>query len=239
MNTLKSAKLLTGVIAFLGLVGCSIQASVATGDGPKEDQKETRLEIPKNAKTMVVGGGCFWCMESLFDPLKGVISAENGYAGGDRPNVSYEQVSMGNSGHAEVIKITYDPAQVSEEDLLKLFFTAHDPTTLDRQGPDSGSQYRSVIFYASPAEKALAEKVIKEVTDAKLWRNPIVTSVEPLKNYTRAEEYHQNYYEKYEKATPEERSHMNAGYCAAIIEPHVREWRKKLSDKLKKPGSGG
>lgn len=194
------------------------------------------MEIPKGAKTMVVGGGCFWCMESLFDPLKGVIEAENGYAGGEPAGVSYEQVCSGQTGHAEVIKVTFDPKQVSEEDLLKLFFTAHDPTTLNRQGPDSGTQYRSVIFYSSPEEKALAEKVIKEVADAKLWPRPIVTSVEPLKNYTRAEEYHQNYYEKYEKATPEERSHMNAGYCAAIIEPHVREWRKKLADKLKKPG---
>lgn len=239
MNKVISIQVLAGFLVLLGVGGCQVETQIVSGQGVKEPQKETRLEIPKNAKTMVVGGGCFWCMESLFDPLKGVIEAENGYAGGDPAGASYEQVSMGNTGHAEVIKVTFDPSQVSEEDLLKLFFTAHDPTTLNRQGPDSGTQYRSVIFYASPEEKALAEKVIKEVTDAKLWRNRIVTTVEPLKNYTRAEEYHQNYYEKYEKATPEERSHMNAGYCAAIIEPHVREWRKKLADKLKKPGSGG
>lgn len=188
----------------------------------------------KNVKTLVVGGGCFWCIEALFDDLKGVISAESGYAGGDKANVSYREVCSGTTGHAEVVKVTYDASQVSADDLLRLFFAAHDPTTLNRQGPDAGTQYRSVIFYSTAEEKARAERIRKEIGDAKIWKNPIVTTVEPLKNYTRAEEYHQDYFVKFEKADPATQATMNAGYCRAIIEPKVREFRKKYADKLKK-----
>jgi peptide-methionine (S)-S-oxide reductase len=193
-------------------------------------------QVPAGAKSLVIAGGCFWCIEVLFDELKGVHYAENGYAGGQKPNVTYEEVCMGTTGHAEVIKVVYDPKQVSGEDLLRLFFAVHDPTTLNRQGPDSGTQYRSAIFYSNDEEKAMAEKIRTEIAREKIWPNPIVTTIEPLKNYTRAEEYHQDYFAKFEKASTTQRMGMNAGYCSAIIEPKVRKFREKYAEKLKKKG---
>jgi peptide-methionine (S)-S-oxide reductase len=184
-------------------------------------------------KTLVVGGGCFWCIEPLFEMVKGVNDVESGYAGGERPNPTYEQVCTGVSGHAEVIKITYDPKKISEHDLLTLFFTMHDPTTKDRQGPDAGPQYRSVVFYETPEQKVLAEKVIAEITKAKLWPNKIVTTIEPLRNYTTAEDEHQDYYKKYESADTIKRMGMNAGYCRVVIEPKVRKFRDKYKHLLK------
>lgn len=183
--------------------------------------------VPKGAAELVVGGGCFWCVEAVLEDLKGVYAVESGYAGGPA-NASYSNMGRG----AEVVKVFFDPKKVSAEDLLRAFFVSHDPTTLNRQGPDIGTQYRSVVFYANEAEKARAKKIIGEV--AKVYSNPIVTTLEPLKNYVRAEEYHQNYYQKFEKATPEQRASMNAGYCTAIIEPKVRKFREKYFEKLKK-----
>lgn len=198
------------------------------------EMQEPRVVLPKGAKSIVVAGGCFWCIEALFDELQGVYWAENGYAGGDDPNPTYNKVLSGGTGHAEAVKIVYDPMQVSGEDLLRYFFALHDPTTLNRQGPDSGPQYRSAIFYANDEEREVAEKIRKEIADSKLWQNPIVTTIEPLKNYKMAEAYHQDYFVKYEKASPAERLNMNAGYCSAIIEPKVRKFREKFADKLKK-----
>jgi methionine-S-sulfoxide reductase len=183
--------------------------------------------VPKGAAELVVGGGCFWCVEAVLEDLKGVYAVESGYAGGPA-NASYSNMGRG----AEVVKVFYDSKKVSAEDLLRAFFVSHDPTTLNRQGPDTGTQYRSVVFYASEAERARARKIIGEV--AKVYSNPIVTTLEPLKNYVRAEEYHQNYYQKFEKATPEQRASMNAGYCTAIIEPKVRKFRERYFEKLKK-----
>jgi peptide-methionine (S)-S-oxide reductase len=194
----------------------------------------SRDKAPEGAQSLVVAGGCFWCIEVLFDELKGVYFAENGYAGGSTANPTYEQVLSGRTGHAEVIKIVFDPKQITAADLLRYFFVLHDPTTLNRQGNDVGTQYRSAIFYANAQEKALAEKIKKEISDQKVWNSPIVTTIEPLKNYARAEEYHQDYYAKYEKATPAERMKMNVGYCNAIIEPKVRKFREKFASKLKK-----
>ncbi|MCX7799248.1 MAG: peptide-methionine (S)-S-oxide reductase MsrA [Fimbriimonadales bacterium] len=189
-------------------------------------------ERPKH-ETLVVGGGCFWCLEAMFDELQGVVSAESGYAGGDRAGVTYEEVCTGTTGHAEVVRIEFDPKAVSREDLLRLFFTLHDPTQLNRQGPDYGPQYRSVVFYANEEEKRLAEKVRDEIAKARIWPRPIVTTLEPLRNYTRAEEYHQDYFRKFESASPAQRLRMNAGYCAAVIEPKVREFRRKHEARLK------
>lgn len=200
------------------------------------EMQEPRVVLPKGAKAIVVAGGCFWCIEALFDELKGVYWAENGYAGGDDPNPTYNKVISGNTGHAEAVKIVFDPMQVSAEDLLRYFFALHDPTTLNRQGPDSGPQYRSAIFYANDEERQLAERIKKEISDSKLWQNPIVTVIEPLKNYKIAEAYHQDYFVKYERASPAERLNMNAGYCSAIIEPKVRKFREKFAAKLKKSG---
>lgn len=190
---------------------------------------------PQSPKTeaVVVGGGCFWCLEAMFDELRGVVSAESGYAGGDRAGVTYEEVCSGNTGHAEVVRIVFDPRVVSREDLLRLFFTLHDPTQLNRQGPDYGTQYRSVVFYANDEERRVAERVRDEIARAKIWPRPIVTTIEPLRNYTRAEEYHQDYFAKFEKAPASQRMRMNAGYCSTVIEPKVLEFRKKFAERLK------
>lgn len=188
---------------------------------------------PPQTQSLVLGAGCFWCYEPIFERLKGVTDVEVGYAGGARPNPSYEQVSTGATGHAEVYKVTYDPKVISEEDLLHVFFTVHDPTQKDRQGNDVGTQYRSAIFYANEAEKARAEKVLKEVDAEKIFNRPIVTTLEPLNNYSRAEEYHQNYWEKYEKASAYEKMKMNAGYCNAIVTPKVLKYRQKFAHLMK------
>ncbi len=211
------------------LLGCAPTIAQAT-QAPIKD-----APVPKDATTLVVGGGCFWCVEAILEDLKGVYAVESGYAGGARPNPTYEQVLRGNTGHAEVVKVFFDSKVVSAEDLLRVFFLTHDPTTLNRQGPDSGTQYRSVVFYSNEEEKQRAEKIKAEMKS--VYKNPVVTTIEPLKNYTRAEEYHQNYFAKYEQATPAERARMNAGYCAAIIEPKVRKFREQYMDRLKKTPS--
>lgn len=182
---------------------------------------------------MVLGGGCFWCLEPLFERLKGVSKVEVGYAGGKSAQTTYEEVSTGRTGHAEVIKLWYDPKTISGDDLLRVFFTIHNPTTLNRQGPDSGTQYRSVVFYETEAEKARAERVIGEIAAQKLWPDKIVTTLEPLSNYVRGEEYHQDYYQKFDTASPAEKAGMNAGYCQIIISPKIAEFRKKFAHLLK------
>lgn len=219
-NLLGFAALTTAVAGCAPTVAVASQAKIK--DAP----------VPANASSLVVGGGCFWCVEVILEELKGVYAVESGYAGGRSANVTYDQVLTGQTGHAEVVKVFFDPKVISAEDILHVFMVTHDPTTLNRQGPDSGTQYRSVIFYTNQDEKSLAEKIKAEMKS--VYKDPIVTTIEPLKNYARAEEYHQNYFAKYEKATPAERSRMNAGYCAAIIEPKVRKFREKYINKLKK-----
>lgn len=214
------------IVAKLLLVALGVAALMTSTEGQAK---------PKPTETLVVAGGCFWCLEVIFEELKGVETVESGYAGGPRPNPTYEQVSTGSTGHAEVIKITFRPDEISARDLLQIFFTIHDPTTLNRQGPDTGTQYRSAIFFRDAAEKQLALDVIKDIEKEKIWPGKIVTTVEPLLNYTRAEDYHQDYYAKYEKASPAERMKMNAGYCAAVIEPKVQKFREKFR-KFRKGG---
>lgn len=220
-------KTVFGVLAFgYAISGCAPTIAEASQVKIKD------APVPSDAKSLVVGGGCFWCVEAVLEDLKGVYAVESGYAGGKSPNATYDQVLSGQTGHAEVVKVFFDPKVISAADILHVFMVTHDPTTLNRQGPDEGTQYRSVIFYSNSVEKALAEKIKVEMKS--VYRDPIVTTLEPLKNYARAEEYHQNYFAKYEKATPAERSRMNAGYCAAIIEPKVRKFREKYITKLKK-----
>jgi peptide-methionine (S)-S-oxide reductase len=221
------------------VIGAAVAVSLAIWLTRQEGNRQVmseihKTQIPADAKSLYVAGGCFWCIEAQFEDLKGVYEVESGYAGGTMKNPTYEDVCTGTTGHAEVVRIYYNPKEVSAEDLLHIFFTAHDPTTLNRQGPDVGTQYRSAIFYTTEEEKMLAEKVRSEVERERIWTNPIVTSIEPLKNYTKAEEYHQNYFEKYENATSAERARMNGGYCAAVIEPKVAKFRAKYRDKLKK-----
>ncbi len=171
-----------------------------------------------------LAGGCFWCLEAVFDELKGVISVESGYAGGHVPNPSYQAVCTGMTGHAEVVQVTFDPSVVSYEDLLRVFFTIHDPTTLNRQGADVGTQYRSAIFTHDDAQRAAAEDVIREIGESKLWADPIVTEVKPLDKFYVAENYHQEYFVH----------NPNQPYCRVVIEPKVAKFRKHFVDRLKK-----
>ncbi len=173
-----------------------------------------------------LGGGCFWCLEAVFDDLKGVLSVESGYMGGPRPNPTYEQVCTGVSGHAEVIQITFDPAVVTFKEILEVFFVIHDPTTLNRQGNDAGTQYRSAIFYHSPEQKAASEQVIANLGGAGLWRDPIVTEVTPTSVFYIAEDYHQEYFAR----------NPGAGYCQFVVAPKVAKFRKHFLSKLKKAG---
>lgn len=183
--------------------------------------------------SLVLAGGCFWCVEGVLEQLKGVDSVVSGYAGGKTKNPTYKEVCTGATGHAEAVKVTFDPTVISARDLLRIFFTVHDPTTLNRQGNDVGTQYRSAVFYRNEAEKALAQDVMREVAAAKIWKDPIVTTLEPLTEFYVAEEYHQDYFAKFEKASAAERSTMNAGYCQVVIAPKVLEFRKKFASRLK------
>lgn len=182
-------------------------------------------EIPVSKyEVATLGGGCFWCTEAVFDDLKGVISVESGYSGGTVANPSYEQVCTGRTGHAEVVQVTFDPEVISYEDILRIFFTVHDPTTLNRQGNDVGTQYRSVIFYQSDGQKKAAENVMKEIGEKKLWDDPIVTELSPFTAFYKAEDYHQEYFA----------NNPNQGYCRVVIAPKVAKFRKHYNDRLKK-----
>ena len=172
-----------------------------------------------------LAGGCFWCLEAAFQDLKGVERVHSGYAGGRVANPSYEQVCTGTTGHAEVVQITFDPQVVSFDDLLHVFFTIHDPTTLNRQGVDVGTQYRSAIFYHTADQKAAAERVIAELQSEHVWDDPIVTELKPLEAFYPAEEYHRDYF----------RRNPTQGYCSAVIAPKVAKVRKLFLDKLKQP----
>lgn len=175
-------------------------------------------------ETATLGAGCFWCVEAIFQQLQGVQSVVSGYAGGTVENPTYKQVCTGTSGHAEVVQITFDPAMISYEDLLYVFWRTHDPTTLNRQGVDVGTQYRSVIFYHSEAQKAAAEKSKQETETSDLWQDPIVTEIVPFHNVYPAEEYHQDYY----------RLNSNQPYCRFVIDPKVRKFKKEFQDKLQR-----
>ncbi len=177
-----------------------------------------------NSRVATLAGGCFWCLEAIYDELKGVVSVESGYAGGSVPNPSYELVCTGKTGHAESVRITYDPAIISYRDLLDVFFAIHDPTTLNRQGADVGTQYRSVIFYHTPEQKAEAEQVMAEITAAHLWPKPLVTEVVPFQNFYVAEDYHQEYF----------RRNPGQGYCRLVIAPKVAKFRQHYLERLKK-----
>ncbi|MEW5959037.1 MAG: peptide-methionine (S)-S-oxide reductase MsrA [Chloroflexota bacterium] len=179
--------------------------------------------MSKKLETATFGGGCFWCVEAVFQDLKGVERVVSGYSGGAVEKPTYQAVCTGATGHAEVVQITYDPAVIAYEDLLYVFWRTHDPTTLNRQGADIGSQYRSVIFYHNAEQKAIAEKSRQETDASGLWPNPIVTDISPLHNFYPAEDYHQNYFQE----------NPHQPYCQFVIDPKVRKFRKEFQDKLK------
>jgi len=179
-------------------------------------------EAAKEVATLA--GGCFWCLEAVFDDLKGVESVESGYMGGRTANPTYEQVCSGETGHAEVVRVTYDPKVVSFREVLEVFFVIHDPTTLNRQGNDVGTQYRSAIFYDSPQQKSAAEQVIADLNAASVYDDPIVTEVAPASRFYVAEDFHQEYFRR-NPAQP---------YCAYVVRPKVAKFRKRFLEKLKK-----
>lgn len=170
-----------------------------------------------------LGGGCFWCLEAVFEQLVGVEKVVSGYTGGQVTDPTYHQVCSGRTGHAEVVQVTFDPNAVSYREILDVFFATHDPTTKNRQGADVGTQYRSAIFYHSPAQKEIAERRIAELNAEQIWPAPIVTEVVPLEKFYPAEEYHQGYY----RENPEQ------GYCMAVISPKVAKFRKQFTAKLR------
>jgi peptide-methionine (S)-S-oxide reductase len=175
------------------------------------------------SQTIVLGGGCFWCTEAVYVKVKGVTDVESGYSNGHVERPSYEQVCAGDTGHNEVVKLTYDPAQISLRQILEIFFVIHDPTTLNRQGADSGTQYRSGIYYTTPEQQQVAQDFIAQAAQDKLFGKPIVTEVLPLSNYWPAEEYHQDFFEK----------NPYQGYCMAVAGPKVAKFRKTFAQLVK------
>lgn len=180
---------------------------------------------PQNGRELAtLGGGCFWCLEAVYLELKGVDQVVSGYAGGAEPNPTYYEVCEGSTGHAEIVQLTFDPHVISFKDILQVFFTIHDPTTLNRQGADIGTQYRSVIFYHNQEQKRLAEETIQEITAAQVWDAPIVTEISPLPEFYRAEDYHQDYFQ----------NNMFQPYCQYVIMPKIAKLRKYFVEKLRR-----
>lgn len=217
---MKRHLLLSIALAFAFLYGCA-----------QEDRQESRQEQQtqnfKNntMKEAIFGGGCFWCTEAIFDRTKGVHKVEPGYAGGERKNPTYEQVASGATGHAEVVKVTYNPDEISYNDLLLIFFKTHDPTTLNRQGADVGPQYRSAVFYTDEEQKRMAEEMIQKLEKEQVWKDPIVTEVSPAKNFTVAEDYHHDYYENNKNGNP---------YCQVVINPKLNKFKAQFQEFYKK-----
>jgi peptide-methionine (S)-S-oxide reductase len=189
-----------------------------------EDKASTNNTTATNIDTATFGAGCFWCVEAVFQRLNGVISIESGYSGGSIKNPAYREVCMGTTGHAEVCRILFDKTKVSFDELLEVFWKTHDPTTLNQQGNDIGTQYRSVVFYHNDEQKKLAEKYKEEINKSGAYPNPIVTEISPLINYYKAEDYHQNYFNQ----------NGQEGYCRYVIQPKVEKFEKIFKNKLKK-----
>lgn len=184
--------------------------------------------MTNNPEIATLAGGCFWCLEAVFSELNGVLHVQSGYSGGHVENPTYEQVCRGDTGHAESVQISFDPAVISYRDLLQVFFAIHDPTTLNRQGPDIGTQYRSAIFYHNEEQRRIAEDVIADLTRQQIWEQPIVTEVTPFKAFYPAEDYHREYFAR----------HPDQPYCQAVVAPKVAKFRKQFQNRLKKANTG-
>ena len=179
--------------------------------------------MSKTTETATLASGCFWCSEAVFSIIRGVENVEPGYTGGSKPNPTYEEVSTGTTGHAEAVQLTFDPKVISFKEILEIFFATHDPTTLNRQGGDVGTQYRSVIFYHDQTQKAIAEATIEELNKEEIWDKPIVTKIEPFKAFYKAEDYHKDYYKK----------HPESAYCQQVITPKIAKLQQRYYTKLK------
>ncbi|MBC7440271.1 MAG: peptide-methionine (S)-S-oxide reductase MsrA [Flavobacterium sp.] len=186
--------------------------------------QKTEVKSTLNLDTITLGGGCYWCVEAVYQQLDGVTSVVSGFSGGKTINPTYEEVCTGNTGHAEVVQITYDKSKTNLDKILKVFFTVHDPTTLNRQGEDEGTQYRSVIFYKNEVQKQVAQTIITALKKGKVYKDPIVTIIEPLNKFYAAKEYHQNYFNK----------NKNQPYCQMVIQPKLEKFEKIFKDILKK-----
>ncbi len=205
------------------LLGSLVLSSNLKDPADMSKQENQTVAFSQGKEVVTLGGGCFWCIAAVFEELHGVEQVESGYSGGWVDDPSYEQVCTGTTGHAEVVQVTFDPKTISLKKILEVFFTVHDPTTLNRQGADIGTQYRSVIFYLSEEQNTLAEEVIREIQKAKLWKAPIVTELVPFKAFYKAEDYHQEYYKK----------NPGQAYCRIVIEPKIKKFREHYKDKLK------
>ena len=182
--------------------------------------------MAKHLETITLGGGCFWCIEAVYEQVEGVVSVESGYCNGHVKKPSYEQVCTGETGHAEVVRVTFDPARIGLHQLLEIFFVVHDPTTPDRQGNDIGTQYRSGIYYESAEHERIASDVLSELAQSGAYQAPIVTELAPLANYSRAEDYHQHYFAQ----------HPEQGYCSFVVAPKVEKFRKTFSRHVRQGG---
>ena len=190
---------------------------MSTETNPLAESKDNLFQ------TAYIGGGCFWCMEAVYKELKGIVKVESGYAGGKTTNPSYKEVCSGTTGHAEIIKLTYDPSVITYKDVIDIFWHVHNPTTLNKQGNDQGTQYRSVIFYESETEKQIAEKSMLEAQVQKVWTDPIVTEITPLQKFYLGEDYHQDYFA----------NNPNQSYCVYVVSPKVEKFRKEYKELLK------
>ena len=219
------ALLVAGAMTAMSMA-CNPTHSAESGPNPTKPREEpvADTETPTNLKTATFGAGCFWCIEAVFQELKGVKKVVSGYTGGKVANPTYQQVCNGDTGHAEVAQITYDPSEITFPELLEVFWKTHDPTTLNRQGNDSGTQYRSAIFTHDDDQKKLAEDYKAKLNASGAFNKPIVTEIVPLTKFYPAEGYHQNYY----------RQNSNAGYCQFVIVPKLEKFRAVFHDKLKK-----
>lgn len=227
---LNKVRLVIGAAGFAGAIVGSIGALTQSKDntsGAKKGSKAVEhavVDVPAGREVATIAGGCFWCTEAVFKELKGVDKVTSGYAGGHVPKPTYRAVCDGTTGHAEALQIIFDPKTITYKDILRIFFTTHDPTTLNRQGADSGTQYRSAIFTHNDGQKKAAQEVIKEVTAEKLYSNKIVTEVTAFTNFYAAEDYHQDYYAQ----------NSDQNYCRVVIAPKVAKFREKYREKLKK-----
>ncbi|ALJ01238.1 peptide-methionine (S)-S-oxide reductase MsrA [Rufibacter tibetensis] len=215
--------LLFAFILLFGFTSCAQSRKEKAATTPSASATQQNQKVPDSLAVATFAGGCFWCTEEAAEKLRGVYDVVSGYTGGSTKNPTYEQVSSGLTGHAEAVQITYDPKTVTYETLLEAFFAAHDPTTLNRQGPDEGTQYRSAIFYRTPEEKAMIDAYIKKLNTARAFQAPIVTEVAALKEFYPAEEEHQDFY----------RNNPNNPYMRAVSTPKVEKFKKKMEGKLK------
>lgn len=215
---------LTALLAAFVLTCSTLAAN--PGDQPVSDASQSNSGSSKNEAVATLAGGCFWCTEAVFERMRGVNDVVSGYIGGHVPFPSYEQVCTKKTGHAEAVEIYYDPSKTSYEELLEVFFKTHDPTTLNRQGADEGTQYRSSIFYHNEEQKKAAEKYIAKLNESGEYHRPIVTQLEKATKFYPAEEYHQDYF----------RRNPNAGYCQIVVKNKVRKFNREFGDKIKKPG---